>query len=195
MNPMKKTAVSLLMLSASLPAISADADAPLVDRLIVCTAVTDTAQRLACFDREMAPLAQSRSSVASRPPTAAPTAPRPPATTPVAPSVAQSPPAASSVPAPASSFGKEQLGVNDKSPVPKNEQALHARIASLRQVNANAWAVTLDNGQVWRHEDVTLGAYLRDGEAVTITKAALGAYRLSRDAGNSKDWIRVKRIR
>jgi hypothetical protein len=53
----------------------------------------------------------------------------------------------------------------------------------------------LDNGQVWRHEDSVQGEYLRDGEAITIEKGALGSYKLTRDAGKSRNWIRVTRVR
>jgi len=71
---------------------------------------------------------------------------------------------------------------------------LHGRIASLRTAGA-AYQVALDNGQTWRHEDQTLGVYLKEGDAVTIRKGTLGGYRLTRDAGNEKNWIRVTRIR
>ena len=54
---------------------------------------------------------------------------------------------------------------------------------------------SLDNGQTWRHEDQTLGAYLKEGEAITIRKGTLGSYRLSRDDGDAKNWIRVSRVR
>jgi hypothetical protein len=55
--------------------------------------------------------------------------------------------------------------------------------------------ITLDNGQAWRHDNETLGEYLRKGEAVTISKGLMGTYRLTRDAGAAKNWIRVARIR
>lgn len=77
----------------------------------------------------------------------------------------------------------------------KEEEALHARITEMRRSGSSAFLVTLDNGQVWRHENETQGEYLRIGEPVTITKAALGSYRLTRDAGAAKNWIRVTRIR
>jgi hypothetical protein len=62
-------------------------------------------------------------------------------------------------------------------------------------VTASDFIVYLDNGQAWKHQDVVLGEYLREGEAITISRAALGSYRLTRDAGKSKNWIRVTRIR
>ena len=72
---------------------------------------------------------------------------------------------------------------------------MHARIQRLRAVAANDFIVYLDNGQAWRHQDASLGGYLREGEAITISKGTLGSYRLTRDAGNSKNWIRITRIK
>jgi 23S rRNA pseudouridine2605 synthase len=57
------------------------------------------------------------------------------------------------------------------------------------------YLVTLDNGQVWRHEDGGMAPYLVPGDAVTISRGAMGSYRLTRDAGKSKDWVRVTRVR
>jgi hypothetical protein len=38
--------------------------------------------------------------------------------------------------------------------------------------------------------------YLNPGEAVTITRASMGSYRLTLDsAGNGKSWVRVTRVR
>ena len=79
--------------------------------------------------------------------------------------------------------------------MPEELRILHASIASQRQQGANNFYVYLDNGQVWRHENVHLGAYLRDGDAITISRATMGAYRLTRDAGESRNWIRVTRVR
>jgi hypothetical protein len=62
-------------------------------------------------------------------------------------------------------------------------------------VGSSEFILYLDNGQAWRHQDQVLGEYLRQGEAITISRAALGSYRLTRDAGSTKNWIRVTRIR
>ena len=185
---MKKSIASLVLVVTSTPVLCADATAPVVDRLVACVDVQDTRQRLACFDREIAPLARSRTAVTPAPAQSVPpvvrTAPTPTA------------PAPAPAPAPASAqFGQEQLSLKDKPPATAGEQLLHARIASIRPTGNGAWLVSLDNGQGWRHEDQHLGSYLREGEAVTIEKATLGSYRLTRDAGGAKNWIRVKRVR
>jgi hypothetical protein len=77
----------------------------------------------------------------------------------------------------------------------EENQVLHSRIVSLHQTGQGTYVVALDNGQAWRHENEHLGSYLREGELVTIRKAALGSYRLTRDEGDAKNWIRVTRVR
>ena len=73
---------------------------------------------------------------------------------------------------------------------------MHARLTSQKQIGSSrTYNLFLDNGQVWRHEDSHLGSYLREGESITITRATLGSYRLTRDAGSAKDWIKVSRVR
>jgi hypothetical protein len=186
---MKKSVVSLMLATACLPALPAQNGS---DRLIRCADIQESRDRLACFDREVAPLVTPQ----SRP--APPPAPAPPAPVVKAPPVAAPVVAAPapSAPAPAArSFGEEQLQRKDRAPEPEDQQSLHARIERIRTVTASDFIVYLDNGQAWRHQDIALGAYLRVGEAITISKGTLGSYRLTRDAGNSKNWIRVSRIR
>jgi hypothetical protein len=189
---MKKSVVSLVLTAVSIPALPAE---PTVDRLVGCAEIRDTRDRLACFDREVAPLvsARARSAPAAAPPSVATAAPAPvPATSAtVAPVTAVAP-----APAPAArSFGEEQLQRKDRAADSEDQQSLHAKIERIRTVSASDFIVYLDNGQAWRHQDSVLGGYLRVDEAITITKGALGSYRLTRDAGNSKNWIRVTRIR
>ncbi len=192
---MKKPAVSVVLAAMALPAWSADAG---VDRLVNCADIRDSGERLACFDREVAPLARARMASAptpTSPPLAAVAAPRsvlPPAPTPApAASPSASPP---SSPASASTFGAEQLAkprVADDEPA----QVLHAKISALRAGASGSFVVTLDNGQAWRHEDQHQGSFLKVGEAITIQKGTLGSYRLTRDVGAARNWIRVTRIR
>jgi hypothetical protein len=179
---MKKSVACLVLAAVSAPALAADATAPVFEKLVSCTDVRDSRERLACFDREIAPLAKAKTAV-----TPAPVV-RSNAPTPVA------PPSPAPAPPPAS-FGAEQLAGKDRPPAKEEDQILHAHIVSLRKVNVGAYLVTLDNGQAWRHEDEVQGSYLREGEAVTITKGTLATYRLTRDAGNARNWIRVNRVR
>lgn len=191
---MKKSVVSLVLAAVSIPASAAE---PAVDRLVGCADIRDTRDRLACFDREVAPLVSARARPAPPPPAVAATAP----TAPVAP-VAPAPAAPAAVtpatvaPAPtARTFGEEQLQPKDRTPNAADQQTLQAKIERIRAVSASDFIVYLDNGQAWRHQDAVLGGYLRVDDAITISKGALGSYRLTRDAGSSKNWIRVTRIR
>ena len=84
--------------------------------------------------------------------------------------------------------------MEQRQPDPGEVQVLHAHIAELKAAGSGRYLVVLDNGQVWRHEDAYLGGFLKTGEAVTISKGAMGSYRLTRDAGQSKNWIRVTRV-
>lgn len=184
----KHTVASLLLAAAAAPTFAADAGTGAVDRLVACSEVKDTRARLACFDREIAPLAAERTANAAPPAARAPV-PAPP------PPVARTSPTPAPAPAAAPSLGKEQLKGEARPAAKEEEQVLHASITSIQKVNSGAWLVALDNGQAWRHEDETQGAYLKSGEAVTIRKGSLGSYRLSRDAGSDKNWIRVTRVR
>ncbi len=196
---MNKPVVSLLFAVACATAWRAEAQAPSLDRLVACANVQDSLQRLVCFDREVAPFRSLMPGAAS----AAPPAVVAPAAAPAAPALPSPPAVPRSVAAPAvaavdpaANFGAEQLAPKNRSPEPDAaDAALRGRITDLRQTSPTVFTVTLDNGQVWRHEDQTLGAYLREGEAVTVRKGALGSYRLTRDEGDDKNWIRVTRIR
>ncbi|HEY4214772.1 MAG TPA: hypothetical protein VGM84_25070 [Steroidobacteraceae bacterium] len=153
------------------------------DRLVACAGMTDSAARLACYDREVAPLARE---VAGRARASSPAAPTPA-------HVATPSPAAATTSA-LPSFGQEQL-TREQRPAPEKEElTLHARLSSQKSVGAGRFNLYLDNGQVWRHEDSELGFYLKDGDAITIKKGALGSYKLSRDTGRWRDWILVRRV-
>ncbi|MEP7313146.1 MAG: hypothetical protein ABI859_11225 [Pseudomonadota bacterium] len=182
---MRKPVITLVLAAAWAPAWSADTP-PAIDKLVACTDVKDSGQRLSCFDREIAPLARAKASSA-------------PVSSGI--SVAPGPPPAAAsagtaaTPGPTPTLGQEQLASRLKPPKQDSDLTLHANIAAIRQVASGTFLVSLDNGQAWRHEDQTQGAYLRVGEAITISKAAMGSYRLTRDAGDSKNWIRVSRTR
>lgn len=170
------------------------AEAPSIDRLVDCAAIGAAQERLACFDREVAPFARVRSAAAAPVPT--PPQVAPPASK--APAVPAPPPATSTgtaAPPSAASFGEDSLASKSRKDSTQAPEALHAKIERLRPAGTGVFLVYLDNGQTWRHEDESNGSYLREGEAVTITKASLGTYRLTRDAGSSKNWIRVTRVR
>jgi hypothetical protein len=185
----RKLIAALVAAVAAVAIVEAAAASLSVDQLVACAGITDSAVRVACYDREVAPLARE---VAERARASSPAAPTPTAVPMPAPP-ATATPATATTPAP--SFGEEQL-TREQRPAPEKEElTLHARLSSQKPVGAGLFNLYLDNGQVWRHEDQVLGSYLKDGDAVTIEKGALGSYKLTRDAGKSRNWIRVTRVR
>jgi hypothetical protein len=172
---MNNAALPLVLAFVCVPALCAESAAPATANLEVCMDLSDPQQRLTCFDREMSQI--------RKPTPATSTAPK-------------QAPAPVPIPAPVTpTFGQEQLPSKARPAAPAQEQTLHAHIAALRDVAPGNYLVTLDNGQIWSHEDPQRAAYLREGEAITISKGSLGTSRLTRDAGNTRDWIRVKRVR
>jgi hypothetical protein len=181
-----------------------------LDRLVGCADITESAARLECFDRGVAPLRPQR---APPPGVNAPgVAPAPvSASAPVAvvpPPVAQSGPVASPAPLPAQAappapsapptqfaLGEEQLKGRNQVQIAQEQASLRGRITQAGRGGQGTYLVTLDNGQVWRHEQGAMADYLTPGAAVTITRASMGSYRLTLDSGSKKNWVRVTRVR
>lgn len=176
-------------LGAAWVTVGADAASLSEDQMVACAGMTDSAARLACYDREVAPLARE---FAARARASSPAARTPPPVTTPAPATVTEP---ATAPTPAPSFGQEQL-TREQRPAPEKEQlTLHAKLSSQKAVGPGLFNLYLDNGQIWRHEDQVQGSYLKDGDAITIEKGAMGSYKLTRDAGKSRNWIRVTRVR
>ena len=186
-------------MAVGLVAIEANAASLSLDELVACAGIPDSSARLACYDRQVAPFARQVDVTAPRSgiPGTPGGPPAPPALAPSAPAPApraSTPPGPATAPATAtSSFGQENLAAEKRQTA--EDKTLHARLTSQKAAGGGFFNLYLDNGQVWRHEDQVLGAYLRDGDAVTIEKGALGSYKLSRDEGKSRNWIRVTRVR
>jgi hypothetical protein len=190
---MKATYISLLVGGITTATIAAAAAAPDVDQLLACSRMQDTGARLQCFDRAVAPLA--RQALADTPAPAV-KAQAPAATVQVPAATVRTTPGPA--PAPAASrpeFGQEQLRREDQPAPSKESLSITARITSQRSAGQGTYLVSLDNGQVWRHETGSQAEYLKPGDAVTITRGSLGSYRLTRDAGKAMNWIKVTRIR
>lgn len=107
----------------------------------------------------------------------------------------QTPPATVAAPvnAPAPAAGAPQI--EKPVQVPEEAATVQARIVESRKSGGGLYVITLDNGQVWRHESGSMEPYLKAGEAVTISKGALGSHRLTLDSSKSKNWVRVTRVR
>lgn len=130
-----------------------------------CRAITDVAERVACYDRTSAPG--------------------------TAPAQAAAPP--SPPPSPEEQFGRSTERARPAPPPPPQQQArvaqpqpleqISAKIASLRSDALGRLSFVLDNGQVWRMtESEGTFDFPSRGDTVTIRRGAVGGYRL--DWGN-----------
>lgn len=200
-------AVAALLFAAAPASQGAETIGSTLDRLVGCADIAESAARLECFDRGVAPLRSPRAPAASV--DADVVAPAPVATPAIPPpAVVQPAPVAGSEPAPIQSvpptqstppaqiaLGEEQLKGRNQAQIAQEQRSLQARITQAGRGGQGTYLITLDNGQVWRHEQGSMAPYLNPGEAVTITPASLGSYRLTLDSGSRKNWVRVTRVR
>jgi len=217
---MNRSLAWLVRAATGLSATAADAPQQAVSKVIDCSKVQDSLQRLMCFDREAAALSKAVAPTAAVP---APVAAAAAVAVPAAAAVAKpkSPgmlaraksavgsvfggsaetsdvvaaPAKTAASAPAA-FGAEQI-TKKPSEVKKEQQSqeLKAIIESLRQTVPDTWLFTLDNGQVWRQDEAREGFLPEEGDEVTVRKGSMGSYRLNLDKDGSKIWVRATRVR
>ena len=160
---------------------------PVPENLLACGKLTDAGERVRCYDAQIAAMKQ-QSTAPAAPVVAAPAAPSATPRGEAAP--------APKVAAPAVQLGDELLPRSArKTPEPSREEmTLHATISTIREVQPTVYLIALSNGQVWRPEGSRIIQLLSPGDAVRIDKAALGSYRLLREATGSKEWVRVTRV-
>jgi hypothetical protein len=180
--------------------------------LIACSTQTDSGERLACYDREIARLRQlpaTPSGAATAPPVAAtPTSPapssRPTSTSLASPGTTAS---ASPVPAPgsfASPDPKDPVAVDrfgltpdmqrqrqEEGRAPKELPQITAKVASVRYKVRGELVVGLDNGQTWEQAEYDGDVSMNVGETVTIKAGALTAYYMKPRVGRI---VRVRRV-
>jgi uncharacterized cupin superfamily protein len=186
-------------------AIAADALPP---SLRACMSESDTARRLACFDRESARLANDSVARASAP-APAPRRPDPPAAAP--PPAATAPAAAlpaattaQSAAAPAAAAAQsaeEKFGFrgsiaraeHDKQEAEERQfEQLTAKVAELSTLPHGEMQLTLDNGQVWQQKPGDRAMRVKVGDEVTIRRGSLGSFLLTTTAKGSMRVTRVK---
>lgn len=158
---------ALLLIGFCCTAGLAEAVAQVPEALRACVSQKEDAQRLSCYDREIARLDQ-QTQVA----TAAPT--------PV-PAVATAP--------------EKELGL--RAPVARNEaqrrkaEQLQGRITDISLRPHGERVVTLDNDQVWAEKAAEPLMRLKVGDEVTIKRGVLGSFLLV-SSGRSARVIRVQ---
>jgi hypothetical protein len=185
MTAKRSTLAIVVMLGGGLMAARApaqDSDTARVNAMLACATIGKSSARLACYD------AQAQG-VAVRPRSGPPRGFEPaPTPTPTAmPTVTTSAP----TPPPAPAFGD----VKPRKTKAERSREVTEMIAHATAATDNGighWAITLDNGQVWRmSESVPNFAPPRAGDEVRIRKGSLGGYLMD---VNHQGGVRVDRI-
>lgn len=65
-------------------------------------------------------------------------------------------------------------------------------VTSLRKIDDGMIVIELDNGQIWRQQDVNVRLMVSPGDQVTIVRASLGTFRIADKTGR---FARFKRVR
>jgi hypothetical protein len=152
----------------SLASSAARAESPsLATDLAKCAALTSPDTRLACFDALARRKAEGGSAAATSTPSSSA---KPAAATTVAAAAAATVPSAAAAEDPAN-FGLEGAKAAH---APAKVQSIRAHIAQLAPAQMRYTYCVLDNGQTW--QTVSGDMELNLGEAVTITRAALGSF-------------------
>jgi hypothetical protein len=160
-------------------ALAAD---PQLDTAQRCTRITDSLERLVCYDKAMAPVATPAAPARSAAPAPA-----------VAPTAAASPPAAP-VAAAMPELGQEQLKQSGGKTEDAKPTSLDAKVSSLDSLPWNMVRVTLENGQVWQQQESSVRFTVKVGDTVRIKKGALGSYRMARVSNGTSGWVQVRRV-
>lgn len=156
--------VSLSWLAAAAGVAGAQPAADRFAPLLACRAVADDAARLACYDRESAPLA-------ARP--AAPTL---------------SPEQKFGLGAAAVASKEAALG---RPPEPK-AAAVEAQLVAVAAGADGRFVFTLDNGQAWRQLLPGSDLLLKAGDRVTVERGALGSFVLRTPSTRSCKVTRIR---
>jgi hypothetical protein len=152
--------------------------------LLACRSITDSAARLACFDRETAALAAA--------PAASLAVPAPP-------QIAATPPAAEQ-PVPALD-AQQSFGLSGSAVAAKDETAggrpvklakIESRVVGLSLTGNGRTVFTLENSQMWRQLESDGDILARLGDVATISRGLLGSFWLQLKSGRG---CKVTRLR
>lgn len=181
MHRVSATASILLLLAGSAAATAKKNDAaqrpPLLQKVVDCRAISDSAQRLACFDATVAALdsaeAQHDIAVVSRA------------------DVEQSRKALFGFRLPSLAiFGNgdpRRHGEEDEI------KEITAKVTGVGEAAYGAYLITLEGGAVWQQNDsTTLGRRPRVGDTAKVVRGAFGSYRISFNGGQGFKAVRTQ---
>jgi hypothetical protein len=175
-------------------AVAADGLPP---SLRACMKETDSARRLACFDRESALLAGESAPVAHQvdPVPARSAAPAPAA--PVATAAATVGAAAATTQSATDKFGYRgnmaRADVDKKKEAEQGGEELTAKVTAVETLPNGGLLLTLDNGQMWQQKTADRGMRIKVGEQITIKHGMLNSFLLTSESG--KGSMRVARVK
>jgi hypothetical protein len=187
--------ISLLLvcICCALPCLAAE---PLAG-LLACRSISDSAARLACFDRETAALASAPAALAAAPnvPAAATTAATAATAAAAAPATAAPAPAAQPLD-PQQSFGLSGSAIAEKEEAkgarPAKLAKLESRVVGLSLTGNGRTVFTLENSQMWRQLESDGDMLAKLGDVATISRGLLGSYWLQLKNGRG---CKVTRMR
>jgi hypothetical protein len=180
-------------------AVAADGLPP---SLRACMKETDSARRLACFDRESALLAGASVPVAHQvdpaPARSAAPAPAAPASAaPVATAAATAGAAAATTQSATDKFGYRgnmaRADVDKKKEAEQGGEELTAKVTAVETLPNGGLLLTLDNGQMWQQKTADRGMRIKVGEQITIKHGVLNSFLLTSESG--KGSMRVARVK
>ncbi len=183
-----------LMFCALFFVSTASAEQVARDQLVQCLAISDEAERLACFERVTRPLVPGDEN--NDAPEAEPVAAEEPKTDPPAVKqvVKQANEPGKTAPRtdvqPTPGLGAEQLP--DARRAPREEKAL-ATVVRVRKGNLGHLFFHLADGSVWRQNEARYYSYPRNREfPIEISKGVMGEYQLRVDGKGPR--VRVRRV-
>jgi hypothetical protein len=160
--------IALVALTLTLPMATAAEDDALTTAVKACAAIRKNAERLACYDSRVYPLATG--AAAAAPPT----------------------PSAEEVFGAESSVVATPAQQEAKAPPEREELSkITAHVTAISTLPRGELQIELDNGQVWRQVDPH-ELLLHTGDSVTIARAALGTFRMTTSTGRVS---KVQRVR
>jgi hypothetical protein len=155
----------LAFLACHSSAQEASAESSLLQSLRACTTLGNDSERLACYDRLLAETHESGE------------------------------PGDTRSSSPEDLFGAGRRAPRDVSAesTAKRKQLteITAHVARLREDRDGSVLIELDNGQVWKQSNPNATLLLRTGDRVTISRAALGTFRLAAPNGR---FAQVRRL-
>jgi hypothetical protein len=178
-----KNALAFATVASCVAALCHAAGPPVPENLLACSKMQDAAERVRCYDAQIAAMSTATGTTPAPPSTAAP-APAAPTLAPTAASAATRAPAAPAAvqsahaapAAPPAVMAPDDSAALPRAPAVtasdpsraaefgqeqlpqagrsvKKDQSLSSRITALNAVGANKYVISLENGQIWRQSE------------------------------------------